>query len=119
LTPEQTYHEYKTRGEIEQYFDHLKNTLDASSSNMQREESLNGWMFINHLSMQIIYKLYETLKHTQLNKTQKLNHKYSIKDTIEHLKSIPKIRYNKNEHVLTETNQLTKTLLNKMKIHIT
>jgi transposase len=44
LDPKNIYMEYKTRGQIEQFFDHLKNTLDASSSNMQREESLNGWI---------------------------------------------------------------------------
>jgi len=41
LPPQELYCEYKNRAEIEQFFDHLKNTPDASSSNMQREESLN------------------------------------------------------------------------------
>ena len=48
LTPQEVYIEYKHRGEIEQFFDHYKNTIDADSSSMQREESLQGWMFINH-----------------------------------------------------------------------
>lgn len=43
LSPKELYLEYKNKGEIEQFFDHLKNTLDVNSSNMQREESLNGW----------------------------------------------------------------------------
>jgi hypothetical protein len=47
--PESTYISYKNRGEIEQFFDHFKNTLEASYSYMQRDESLKGWMFINHL----------------------------------------------------------------------
>jgi transposase len=119
LSPQELYFEYKNRGEIEQFFDHLKNTLDASSSNMQREESLNGWMFINHLSMQIIYKLYVILKNTPLNKKQKLNHKYSINDTIENLKSIKKIKFSSNESVIAEINKSTKTLLEKMNISIT
>ena len=113
------YIEYKNRGEIEQFFDHLKNTIDASCSHMQREQSLNGWMFINHLSMTVIYKLYEILKSTPLNKKQMLNHKYSINDTIEHLKSIKKIEFSKNEFVISEQNKATKTLLEKMKISIT
>lgn len=119
LSPQELYCEYKNRGEIEQFFDHFKNTLDASSSNMQREESLNGWMFINHLSMLIIYKLYVILKTTPLNKKQKLNHKYSINDTIEHLKSINKIKFSTNDSVIAEINKSTKTLLEKMKISIT
>lgn len=117
--PEQVYNEYKHRCEIEQFFDHLKNTLDASSTSMQREESLNGWMFINHISMQVIYKLYKILKTTPLNKKQTLNHKYSIVDTVEHLKSIKKIKFNATESVIAEINKPTKTLLEKMKISIT
>jgi transposase len=58
LNPQNIYIEYKNRGEIEQFFDHFKNTIDASCSHMQRTESLNGWMFINHISMQMIYKLF-------------------------------------------------------------
>jgi len=119
FTPEEAYKEYKHRCEIEQFFDHFKNTLDASCSYMQREESLNGWMFINHLSMVMIYKLYGILKTTNLNKKQKLNHKYSISDTVEHLKSIKKIKFNQNESIIAEINKPTKTLLEKMKISIT
>ena len=119
MAAQELYYEYKNRGEIEQFFDHLKNTLDASSSHMQREESLNGWMFINHLSMLVIYRLYKILKTTPLNKKQKLNHKYSINDTIEHLKAIRKIQFNKDDHIMAEINKTSKTLLKKMKLSIT
>ena len=119
MTPQEVYCEYKNRGEIEQFFDHLKNTIDASSSNMQREESLNGWMFINHLSMQVIYKMYSVLKTKPLNKKQSLNHKYSINDTIEHLKSIKKIQFSEDEAVIAEINKATKTLIQKMELSIT
>lgn len=118
-TPKEIFYEYKQRNEIEQFFDQLKNTLDASSSSMQRQESLNGWMFINHLSMQMIYKLYDILKNTKLNKKQNLNHKYSINDVIEHLKSIKKIKFSDNEFVITEKNKKTRELLEKMKLSIT
>lgn len=119
LNPQETYCEYKNRGEIEQLFDHLKNTIDASSSNMQREQSLNGWMFINHLSMKMAYKLFMILKTTPLNKRQTLNHKYSIGDTIDHLKSIKKIQFGEKDFVISELNKATKNLLEKMKISIT
>jgi Transposase DDE domain len=119
LSAKEVYLEYKNRGQIEQFFDHLKNTLDASCSHMQREESLNGWMFINHLSMQLIYLLHEKLRTTALNKKQMLNHKYSIQDTLMHLKSIKKIQFSETDYVLTEQNKLTKTLLQKLKVDIT
>jgi len=119
LSPQDLYVEYKSRGEIEQFFNHFKNTIDASCSHMQRTESLNGWMFINHISMQIIYKLFQILKTTALNKKQKLIHRYSINDTIEHLKTIKKIKFTPNEFVISEFNKSTKTLLKQMKISIT
>lgn len=113
------YEEYKQRGDTEQFFDHLKNTLDTSTSCMQREESLNGWMFVNHISMQIIYKLYNLLKSTSLNKKQSLSHKYSIMDTIDHLKTIKKIKFSDTEYIITEEDKATRVLLEKMKISIT
>ena len=119
LDSEEIYQEYKQRGNIEQFFDHLKNTLDASSSCMQREESLNGWMFINHISMQVIYKLYKILKTTPLNKKQTLNHKYSIMDSIDHLKTIKKVKFTNTEYIITEADKATRILLEKMSIDIT
>lgn len=119
MNAEDIYLEYKQRGDIEQFFDQLKNTLSASSSYMQREESLKGWMFINHISMEVIYKIYQMLKTTPLNKKQNLNHKYSIADTIAHMKTIKKIRFSQNEFIITETDKMTRILLDKLKISIT
>lgn len=68
--PENIYVEYKNRGEIGQFFDHFKNTIDAACSHMQRQESLNGRMFVNHASMLMIYRLFRVLKTTPLNRTQ-------------------------------------------------
>lgn len=85
---------------------------------MQWEESLQGWMFINHISMQLIYGLFRILKTTPLNKKQMLIHKYSINDTIEHMKSIKQIRFAQEEFVISEMNKSTKILLKQMKITI-
>lgn len=119
FSPRDLYVEYKNRGEIEQYFDHFKNTINASCSHMQREESLEGWMFINHISMQLIYGLFRILKTTPLNKKQMMIHRYSINDTIEHMKSIKQIRFAPGEFVISEMNKTTKTLLKQMNITIT
>lgn len=119
LNTQDIYVEYKNRGEIEQFFDHFKNTIEADCSHMQREESLNGWLFINHISMMMIYKLFQVLKTTPLNKTQRLIHRYSINDAIEHLKTIKKIKFAAGEFVTSEMNKSTRTLLKQMKISIT
>jgi hypothetical protein len=104
---------------LSSFFDHLKNTLYAGASNMQRGASLNGWMFINHLSMKIIYKLFFTLKNTPLSEKQKLNHKYSIKDVIEHLKAVKIIKFGNHESVIADRYRAAKILLGKMDISIT
>ncbi|HHU47530.1 MAG TPA: transposase [Bacteroidales bacterium] len=119
LTPQDIYVEYKNRGSIEQFFDHFKNTIEADCSYMQREESLNGWLFINHLSMLMIYKLFQILKTTPLNKKQNLIHHYSFHDAIEHLKTIKKIKFAPGEFVTSEINKSTRILLERMQISIT
>jgi hypothetical protein len=119
LNSRDLYVEYKNRGEIEQFFDHFKNTIEASCSHMQREESLEGWMLINHISMQIIYRLFGILKTTPLKKKQMLIHRYSINDAVEHLKSIKQIRFAPGESVISEMNKSTRILLKQMKISIT
>lgn len=119
MKPQDIYVEYKNRGNIEQFFDHFKNTIEADCSHMQREESLNGWLFINHVSMMIIYKLFQILKTTPLNKKQNLIHHYSINDAIDHLKTIKKIKFDHDKYVTSEINKSTKTLLKQMKISIT
>ena len=116
---QEIYFEYKGRCEIEQFFDHLKNTLEADSSNMQREESLYGWMFINHLAMLIVYRLFNKLKTIPLNKKQKLIHKYSIQDVLQHLQTIKKIKIDKNDKIICEINKYTKELLKYLKLSIT
>ncbi|HKG68328.1 MAG TPA: transposase [Segetibacter sp.] len=60
--PEEVYQHYKSRAEIEQFFDCYKNTIDAYVSHMQNEEALQGWIFINHIAMQITYDLFEQIK---------------------------------------------------------
>ena len=49
---------------------------------MQNEEALQGWMFINHTAMQIVYSIFEQLKGAKLTK------KHSIADAVMHLSNI-------------------------------
>lgn len=43
-------------------FDSMKNVLEADKSYMQDEETLQGWLFINHIALQLYQELYLTLK---------------------------------------------------------
>lgn len=56
-TPEDTYLTYKTRGDVEQAIDALKNILEADHSCMQDEDALEAWMFINLIALQWYYDL--------------------------------------------------------------
>ena len=111
--PEDAYLLYKGRGEIEQFFDCYKNTIDAQASYMQNEDALQGWMFINHIAMQMTYALFEKLKNNKLVKH------HSIKDVIQHLAQIRRVQVNDSEHFLSEINRKTKNILAKLKISIT
>ena len=39
----------------------LKSELNADKSYMHNDESLEGWMFINHLSLQLYQSIYKEL----------------------------------------------------------
>jgi transposase len=111
--PEDIYELYKGRGEIEQFFDCYKNTIDAYVSHMQNEDALHGWMFINHIAMQITYDLFEKLK------TKKLTKHHSIRDVILHLSQVRRVQVNETDYYISEINKLTKNILSKLKISIT
>jgi transposase len=84
--PEEIFVTYKSRATIESMFDLLKNVLIADKPYMQNEETLNGWLFINHLALLAVYKIYNML----LDK--KLIAKYSIHDFVQHLIEIRTVR---------------------------
>lgn len=108
----QIYSSYKSRNEIEVMFDGMKNVLDADKTYMQNEETLQGWMFINHLALQWYYIIYKMLKENEILA------KYSVNDLIIHLKEVRKVRIN-NKWVLEPITSQTQKLLDKLKISIT
>ena len=109
---ESIYTTYKSRCTIEQMFDWLKNTLNADCSYMHSDESLQGWMFINHLTLQMVSMIYNLIRN------HKLVHKYSVKDFALHLSHIKQMRVDDTWY-LEEIISKTQTLLKKLKISIT
>jgi len=102
----------KSRGQVEQVFDTLKNLLESDASYMQNEQALEAWAFINHISMMLLYKIYALLK------KHKLLAKFSALDVIEHFKYIFKLRIN-NQWVTSEISSKTTKLLTSMECRIT
>lgn len=110
-TPAEIYATYKGRAAIESMFDHLKNILEADRSHMQNEETLQGWLFVNHLALLAVYRIYHLLVE------QKQIDKYSINDIIAHLKEIRTINI-QNQWVLAEIVKSTSDLLTKLKLKL-
>lgn len=85
---EEVYINYKSRCGVELLFDGVKNILGNDYTYMHDDHALEGWMFINHLALQVHHKIYRFLKEKQLLS------KYSIRDFIEYLVAIRKVKVN-------------------------
>ena len=109
--PEDIYKLYKTRTEIEQTFDFLKNLLETDVVYLQDKYAVEGWAFINHLSLLLTYLVYTKLRDSNLLS------KFSIGDFLNHLKYIHKIRI-KDSWVLSEISAKTQKLLDALAISI-
>jgi transposase len=104
------YIKYKSRNAIEVMFDGVKNVLKADKTYMQKEETLNGWMFVNHISLQWYYIIYNLLSQ------KKLLSKFSVKQFITELAEHRKVKINENwveEDMITSTEKM----LNKLKLY--
>ena len=94
---------------IEIMFDGMKNILDADHTYMQNEQTLQGWMFVNHITLQWYQHLYIELK------TKNLLKKISVNDYIQLLTDVKKVLINDTWHLNEFTND-TKKLIEKLKI---
>ncbi|WP_114749771.1 transposase [Pleomorphovibrio marinus] len=87
--PESTvYQTYKNRMAIEVMFDGIKNVLNADHTYTQNEQTLQGWMFINHITLQWYQHLYIELKEKELLKI------FSVNDYVKLLCGVKKIKIN-------------------------
>jgi transposase len=108
---EEVYETYKSRMFIETMFDGMKNILEADHTYMQNEQTMEGWMFVNHLCLQWYQELYIELKEKQLIK------KISVNDYIQLLTDVKKIKINNQWH-LNEFTNATHKLISKIGINL-
>ncbi len=111
-TPNELFVDYKSRNQIENMIDIMKNSLSSDKSYMQNEYALEAWMFINFIAIHWYYKIYQLLV------KNKLNSRYSPLDIIKFLLKIRKIKIN-NQWITEEITKKTKLLLDKLEINIT
>ena len=109
--PEKLFQLYKTRGEIEQSFDFLKNLLEQDHTYLQNAYSVEAWAFINHISLLLIYEIYHKLRSADLLS------KYSVDDFVMYLKYIHAVKSN-SSWVVGEITAKTQKLLDALGIHI-
>jgi len=109
---EKLYCLYKSRGEIEQSFDFLKNLLELDIVYLQDKYAVEAWAFINHISLMLTFLVYNLLRSkNQLSK-------YSVSDFLFHLKYIHKVKVN-NLWLTSEISGKTIKLLTSLDLHIT
>ena len=101
------YELYKQRAAIEQSFDCLKNVLDQDCTYMRDDISLEGWCFLNHLSLLFCYRIYSALKNAKLIK------KFSVNDVLDMFSASHKILIN-NQWIDNEISSKTITLMNNL-----
>jgi transposase len=114
LTPlnesaQEIYETYKSRMDIEVMFDSMKNVMEADHTYMQNEQTLQGWMFVNHIVLQWYQHLYIELKEKKLLKS------ISVNDVIQLLTDVKKIRIN-NQYYLNEFTSHTQKVMGKLGI---
>lgn len=104
-SPEIIYKYYKSRMNIEEMFDTLKNYLDADSTYMQNEDTLQGWMLLNHIALQWYHLTYQMMAKAGMTS------KYSVKDIYEHLTRIRRVQLNDQWYDSEITTSTSKILL--------
>ncbi len=76
------YEIYKERELIEDANDAYKHVMQKNASYLQDISSYNGWLFINHITLLLYYRIYNKIKEKGLTS------KYSVADVIENAKRI-------------------------------
>lgn len=102
LSAEEVYVIYKRRQEIEQSFKSYDDTLGCTASYMRSHEGMECWLFINHLALQMEYRLLNEISALGLTS------KYSFKDATKYLSSIRANKIKDKWHVSAVTGKTRK-----------
>lgn len=81
-TPKEIYEIYKERELIEDANDAYKNVMRKNVSYLQNTNSYYGWLFINHITLLLYYRVYNKIKEKGMTS------KYSVADVIEQTRRI-------------------------------
>lgn len=104
MEPAELYETYKEREIIKNSNKAYKNELDKTSSNLQDDSSYYGWLFLNHISLMLYYRVFNCIK------AKGLTSKYSPRDIMALMRRITRQKANGNWILETGTNTQTDKL---------
>ena len=88
MDPQEMFEMYKERELIEDGNKAYKHVLGDFASNKQNSYTYNGWLFLNHISLMLYYRVLSKIKE------KKLQSKYSVEDVIDVAKRITMMKIN-------------------------
>lgn len=106
------YLDYKSRWDIEQCFDYLKNTVDISAGYQNSNEKLEAWAFLNHVSLLFLYSLVQALRATGLDG------EYTPEEVIDMCRNIMQVRCDNGQTFISETTVKVKDLLAQLGVDL-
>ena len=105
---EELFQTYKERELIEDGNKAYKHVLGKFASNKQGDDSYNGWLFLNHVSLMLYYRVLGRIKEKGLSS------KYSVEDVIDVAKRITMQniggRWNENVPALSDMKPYTEVM---------
>jgi transposase len=112
--PQRVFERLKSRAGVESLFDTFKNLLHADRTYMRDDAHLEGWAFVNFISLLLYYKIYEVLLSKGLLK------RFTPKEVILHLSRIYKLKIGE-KWMLSEIPKKSGMLVEKLglDLHIT
>ena len=107
------YLSYKQRWDIEQCFDHLKNSVSTTASYAHSDDYFRGWAFLNHISLLYYYGLLNALRDT------KLDERFSAQDVLKLTKNIYLVNTGSNaENQVSAIQKKTMEILETLKVDL-
>ncbi len=111
VSGEVIYDMLKTRVDIEQAYDTLKNTIHADRTYVRDDYQMQGWMFVNFIALMLHYRIFNLLRKRDL-----LKH-YSPRDVIEHLERINRLKIG-DEWKYSEIPKKSRKIMDDLDLHI-
>ena len=110
-TPQKIYEAYKTRWEIEQLFDTMRNVCENDTSYMHDDAGFEAWSFIGHVTLMAACRILSLLKEKNMSK------KWSLRGVLDHLSRIYAVLI-ADEWKIAEMTKKTQELVAKLEFDI-